>query len=207
MVFALAGVLEWPMSASFKFPDLMTVDAFLVWEPDDPYRYELVDGVPVAMAPASNAHALLQSRLARLIGNHLAATRPGCEVLSNPGVIPMVRPKINFRIPDLGVTCAPVVPAEKSLPEPVLLVEILSPSNQSDTMVNVWTYTTIPSVREILIVHSTAIAADLLRRRPDGSWPDNAQSLTGGEMTLDSIAFATPLAALYRTTRLATSAG
>src|SRR5208337_1782429 len=104
----------------------MTVDEFLVWEPDDLRRYELVEGVPLAMAPTSNAHGLLQSELGAIIRNHLRANRPGCQVLTNPGVVPKLRPRINFRIPDLGVTCAPAVPTATSLPEPVLLVEILS---------------------------------------------------------------------------------
>jgi Uma2 family endonuclease len=185
------------MSASVKIPDLMTVDEFLVWEPDDTSRYELVDGVPVAMAPTSNAHAMLQSRLDRLIGNHLEATRPGCEVMSNPGVIPKRRPKINFRIPDLGVTCAPVVPTENSVPEPVLLVEILSPSNQSDTMANVWTYTSIPSVTEILVLHSDRVAVDLLRRAEDGTWPDRTTAVGGDTLELASIGLSLTLAQLY----------
>jgi len=185
------------MSASVNIPDLMTVDEFHVWEPDDTLRYELVEGVPVAMAPTSNAHGVLQSRLGRLIGNHLAAARPGCEVLSNPGVIPKRRPKINFRIPDLGVTCAPVVPTENSVPEPVLLVEILSPSNQSDTMANVWTYTSIPSVTEILVLHSDRVAADLLRRAEDGTWPDNTAPVTGDTLELVSIGLSLSMAALY----------
>jgi Uma2 family endonuclease len=190
------------MSAGAKLPNLMTVDEFLVWEPDDPFRYELVDGVPVAMAPTSNAHGLLQSELAAIIRNHLRANRPDCDVLSNPGVIPKLRPKINFRIPDLGVTCAPVAPTEKSLPEPVLLVEILSPSNQSDTMVNVWTYTTIPSVREVLVLHSDRVAADMLRRAEDGTWPDRTTPVTGGTLELTSIGFRVALSELYARTGL-----
>ena len=58
------------------------------------------------------------------------------------------------------------------VPDPVLLIEILSPSNEAQTRANIWAYTTIPSVREILAVHSTRIEAELLRRNPDGSWPE-----------------------------------
>lgn len=180
----------------------MTVDEFLVWEPDDLRRYELVEGVPQAMAPASNAQGLLQSELGAIIRDDLRANRPGCVVLSNPGVVPKLRPGINFRIPDLGVTCTPVVPTATSLPEPVLLVEILSPSNQSETLVNVWTYTTIPSVREILVLRSDRLAADLLRRGADGSWPDRTTSVAGDTLELASIGFSLSLAELYRPTGL-----
>ena len=36
----------------------------------------------------------------------------------------------------------------RSLADPLLLVEILSPSNEAKTRVNEWAYATIPSVRE-----------------------------------------------------------
>jgi len=41
------------MSAFAKVPVWMSVAQFLVWDSGDPYRYELVDGEPHAMAPAS----------------------------------------------------------------------------------------------------------------------------------------------------------
>ena len=66
-----------------------------------------------------------------------------------------------------------------------------------------WTYTTIPSVQEILVLHTVRIAAEVLRRRADGSWPEEPELVETGDLTLGSIGFAVPLAALYRTTRLA----
>ena len=86
--------------------------------------------------------------------------------------------------------------------EPILLVEILSPSNEPETRANVWTYTTIPSVREILLVRSTHIAAELIRREPDGGWPANSRAIgEDAPLVLDSLEFSCPLAALYEGTR------
>ena len=137
------------------------------------------------------------------MGNRLSGRGGPCSEVTTPGVIPRVRSDANLRIPDLAVTCAAYREEEEALAEPVLVVEILSPSNQAETWSNVWEYTTIPSVREILVVHSATIGADLLRRGADGSWPERAEPLTEGVLRLDSIGFAVPLAALYRTTRLA----
>jgi hypothetical protein len=50
------------------------------------------------------------------------------------------------------------------------LSSLLSPSNESETRENVWGYTTIPSVREILLIRSTRVAAELIRHGADGSW-------------------------------------
>ena len=130
-------------------------------------------------------------------------TAPPCVALVEAGVVPKVRARHNFRVPDLAVTCSPYTEEEASLTDPVLLVEILSPSNQAETWGNVWTYTTIPSVQEILVLHTVRIAAEVLRRRADGSWPEEPELVETGDLTLGSIGFAVPLAALYRTTRLA----
>jgi thiaminase (transcriptional activator TenA) len=46
------------MVALTKIPVRMTVDEFLKWDSDDGLRYELVDGEPRAMAPASTIHGL-----------------------------------------------------------------------------------------------------------------------------------------------------
>jgi Uma2 family endonuclease len=102
----------------------------------------------------------------------------------------------------LAVTCTDYQDEEAALTDPVLIVEILSPSNQAETWSNVWTYTTIPSVQEILVLFSIKIGADLLRRRKDGSWPEEPERITDGDLILESIGFRTPLAEVYRTTRL-----
>ena len=181
----------------------MSVAEFVAWPGDGSgAKFELVDGEPRAMAPASVTHGLIQANLARLLGTHLADTL--CHVVVAPGVIPRVRAGFNFRIPDLAVNCAADAAAQNALPDPILIVEILSPGNEAETRENVWAYATIPSVSEILLVRSTEIGAELLRRQADGSWPAEPQLLTAAdEVTLVSLDFSGPLAAFYRDTYLA----
>ena len=115
----------------------MTVREFLKWDSDDGLRYELVDGEPRAMAPASTIHGFLQNELGRLIGNHLRDQASGCEVVANPGIVPRLLSDHNVRIADLAVTCSPLVVGQATVSDPVLLIEILSPSNQAKTWTNV----------------------------------------------------------------------
>jgi len=157
----------------------------------------------VAIAPGSDAHGAIQAQLAALLRNHLVQQGSSCRVATEPGIVPKLRADRNYRIPDIGVTCAPPS-RDLMFPEPVLLIEILSPSNEVETWANVWTYASIPSVAEILVVHSTRVAAELLRREPNGQWPDEPALLGPvDEITLTSIAFAAPLRSFYRTTVLA----
>lgn len=158
------------------------------------------------MAPPSRMHGVMQVELSRLIGNHLDQQGSPCVVVGAAGVVPRVQADINIRVPDLAVTCTEALEEEHALSEPVLLVEILSPSNKSETWTNIWSYTTIPSVTEILVVDRVSIRAHLLRRGAEGNWPERAAVIEEGDLELHSIDFRVPLAALYRRTRLARDA-
>jgi Uma2 family endonuclease len=196
------------MSAAFDSnvhpPSSMTVEEFLGWDPGDGRRWQLVDGEAVAMAPTKVTHGALQAELGAALTVHLRNAGSACFVVANPGIVPGVRSRYNFRVPDLAVACTAYSELTESMLEgAVLVVEILSPTNQHETWSAVWTYTSIPSVREILILRTLAIRAELLRRNADGTWPENPEDITEGELVLDSIGFRAPLASLYRTTRLA----
>ena len=85
--------------------------------------------------------------------------------------------------------------------DPILLIEILSASNEAQTRANVWAYTTIPSVAEIVIIASTSIYAETYRRNPDGSWPSHPQYPASDEqLDLQRIGLQIELRAAYRTT-------
>lgn len=110
---------------------------------------------------------------------------------------PHLRARFNERVPDLGVSCAPFTDA-RSLVDPVLLVEILSPSNELKTRADVWAYAAIPSVLEVLILSSTAVRAEILRQGDD-----TPAIIVGDEtLSLESIGYAGCLADLYVTTDL-----
>lgn len=183
----------------------MTVAEFLAWDSGDRSArlWQLRDGVPEAMAPASENHGAIQGELGGIIRNHLLAHRPDCRMIVTPGVVPHVRATINARVPDLAVTGQKARGA-RLIERPVLLIEVLSPSNADETWANVWTYTTIPSVLDILVISSTSLSAELLRRETDGSWPMEAAKLSAQDiLNLTSIGLQLPLADAYRTTDMA----
>jgi len=78
-------------SAANQLPYLMTVAEFLDWEtPDGSDRWELIDGTPEAMTPASDRHGPIES-----------GTRPN---------------EHNVRVPDLSITCGPLDPCRTVRP-------------------------------------------------------------------------------------------
>lgn len=188
-------------NVAFQLPPLMTVDEFLAWPGDgNGTRYELVDGVPRAMAAAAPTHGIIHNNIAFVITQHLRSTRPGCVVVTAPGIRPRLRAEWNFRVPEIGVTCNAVGKADQMLIDPILLVEVLSPSNAQDTWSNIPLYASVPSVQEILIVHSTRVKVEILRRAADQSWPENPEVIIGLEAIarLTSIECDVPLAEFYR---------
>ena len=179
----------------------MTVQDFIAWAGDG--KYELVEGTPRAMSPASATHGAIQANAAYLIKRHLVQSRSRCQVMTEPAVVPRLRADANLRVPDLGVTCTPSTAGQVAVPDPILVVEILSPGNEADTRGNVWAYASIPSLQEILLISSTRIAAELLRRHPDGSWPGNPEMLGSADtVTLEAIGLRCSLIELYDGTHL-----
>jgi Uma2 family endonuclease len=182
-------------------PHHMTVDEFIAWAGDG--RWELVDGEPRAMAPASATHGIIHARVGFLVNQHLYAQGKSCVAVAKPAIVPRVRSRSNMRVADLAVTCSQIEAGQIALPEPLLIVEILSPSNEADTWKNVWTFVSIPSVQEVLVLRSASIAADLLRRRTDGTWPDEPTQIGPDDtLHLESIGLSCPLSELYLGTYL-----
>ena len=101
---------------------LWTLREFLAFDDGTDTRYELFDGQIVAMAPASDVHGALVTRLGRQIGN---ALRPGCEVIAQAGIVPPERADSWYQA-NLAVTCAGLT-GQQFIAEPILIVEVLSP--------------------------------------------------------------------------------
>ena len=187
------------MSQALRRP-LLTVDEFQDWEPPpglEDCRWELVDGEPECMAPPGINHGAIQSQAAMLFGIHLRTHLPSCRVITTPGVIPHLRSRFNERVPDLGISCAPFTDS-RALVDPVLLVEIPSPSNEAKTRANAWAYATIPSVQEVLILSGTGVRGEILRQG------DETPVIVVGNETLclHSIGYEGRLVDFYATTDL-----
>ncbi len=200
------------MNVAVKLPQPgqapMNVTEFLRWRSDGIGRvYELVHGHIRAQDAASDGHGTIQSRLVALLTSHLDAHRPGCRTVVNPGVEPRLQANWNYRVPEIGVTCTEHRNDVHLMPSPILLVEILSPSNADDTWDNVALYSTVPTVLEILVVDSRKVEAFLLRRDADGSWPkDPITCGADGTIRLASIGLELIIREVYRGTQLATQA-
>src|SRR6266851_268069 len=176
---------------------LLTVDEFLDCCPNDQRHYQLIDGVIVAMAPPAIPHQIIAANLTIDIGLAVRQNRPGCSTRSQAGIAPQGLSGRNHFETDITVTCESG--GYKGIAaEPVLIVEIQSPSTERDDhFVKLPHYQNLPSLQEILYVESQRVAATLYRRSGEG-W--QTIELDGGDarLQLETIGLDLPLSSLYR---------
>ena len=178
------------MAEAALHPELLTIAEFLANYPDGDLRYELIDGVIVAMNPPVAAHALLVSSLVMALSRRLP---PHCRVYTGGGTR-LADDEHTYRIPDLAVSCTPS--RGGWVEEPRLIVEVLSPSTQrADSTVKHAFFRSLPSVGESLLVRSDRRHVEHWRREGE-HWTVRALIGTAA-ITTSLLPEAVPLEEIY----------
>ena len=173
----------------------MTLDEFLRWEDGTDTRYELLWGVPVAMAPPARAHGVLCVRLGAAIDSALRSRRP-CMAQAEAGIVRPDRDD-SYYVADLAVTCSPYQRGEQIVKDPILIVEILSPGTERhDRRTKLPAYRAIESVSEILLIDSESVFAELIRRDGD-RWITDLVQGRDATLRLASVDLQIAMAELY----------
>jgi Uma2 family endonuclease len=175
----------------------MTAEEFLASEGEGDLRYELVDGVVVAMATPTDPHGTMTGNACCEIDSHLR-NRPPCRAVVEAGI--RIDEHNHYKA-DIAATCteprmAPYVEA------PFLIVEVLSPTSEAhDVGVKVPRYCELPSVREIWLVHSRERRVQLWRRSGD-AWVVSLPLRGEAGFRSDALEAEVTLASLYRNSGL-----
>jgi Uma2 family endonuclease len=173
-------------------PKRMTLAEFLEWDDGTDTLYELIDGQVVAMAPARDAHGTIVTSIVLAIGPQLT---PPCRIVGNAGITRPERAD-SYYIADLAVTCDRPADQRSFLPEPRLIVEVLSRSTAAhDRGRKGEEYRYIPSMETILFVFSDERRVELWRREGE-RWVIE-DYIGEAAVRLDSLGIELPLAAIY----------
>jgi Uma2 family endonuclease len=173
----------------------MTLAEFLRWEDGTDTRYQLLAGVPVAMAPPAIAHGILALRLGARVDAALRSRSP-CFGQSEAGIARPDRDDTCY-IADLAVSCTRAERGQQLVQDPLLIVEILSPGTALyDRQTKVADYRRIPSVKEILLIDSTSVFAEVLRREGD-RWITEIVRGPQATLSLASIGLTAAMSDLY----------
>ena len=177
-----------------------TVDEYIAFDRETEGRYEYFDGEVVCMSGGSlNHNRIVRNMIARL-ENLLAGG--SCEVLPSDMRIkvPAAHP---YRYPDIAVFCGePVIEelqGQELLVNPVLLVEVLSPSTAAyDQGRKFEAYQSIPTFREYVVITQTRPQISQHVRQPNGEWLRNDLVGIKNQIALPSIGCTLTFEQIYR---------
>jgi Uma2 family endonuclease len=175
---------------------LMSLEEFLAWEREQPERHEYAGGVIRMMTGGSLDHSTIASNLwtslrDRLRGSGCRAFRGDAKVIANNSV----------RYPDLSVTCVSVRGNDDIVLEPVLVIEIVSPSTErEDRGRKKFDYFATPSVQQYALIEQDERRVDLYTRA-GREWTNE---IIAGDavLKLSSISVEVSLGAIYEDTEL-----
>jgi Uma2 family endonuclease len=130
----------------------MSTAEFLLWAPQQPEGWELLDGVPTAMSPERVIHGETKYRAARAFEDSIAKARVPCRFVLDSAAV-RIDTKNSYQ-PDLMVYCGePLAGDAIVVPNPVIVVEVLSPGNAvTDLRDKLQGYFRVASVRHYLIL-------------------------------------------------------
>ena len=130
----------------------MNVDEFLAWAEAQPGRYELFRGSVYAMTPERAAHAEVKLAVQTALADAIRGRRLPCRVL--PDGMTVRIDDSTAHEPDALVYCGPrLAPSAIEVPNPVIVVEVLSPSTRHiDAQIKLAGYFRLPSVMHYLVI-------------------------------------------------------
>ena len=175
----------------------MSADEFLDWAMAQPEgaRYELVAGEVVAMPPERAVQG--RTKLAAFDALRAAVAEAGlsCEAFID-GMAVRVDDGTVYE-PDVLLRCGPPVPDDcVEIRDPVIVVEVLSPSSTSrDTGGKLDDYFRIPAVRHYLIVKTAN--RTVIHHRRDAAGEVQTRILREGTLALEPPGLAVDVAFLF----------
>jgi Uma2 family endonuclease len=175
----------------------MDVAAFLLWADGRDGRWELRDGQPVLMAPERALHALVKLSAQIALREGVRRTDLPCGVFPD-GMTVRMNARTAFE-PDALVVCPPPTDlTTMEIPNPVIVVEVLSPSTAADDHgVKLDGYFSLGSVNHYLILDPDRRVMIHHRRAHAGAI--ETRVLREGVVVLDPPGFEAQVAAFFAT--------
>jgi Uma2 family endonuclease len=173
-----------------------TFEDFLDWERRQETKHELVDGVPMAMAGASEGHNIIQGNLFASALIKLRGSR--CRPFPSDMAV-----KTGFqkgRYPDVTVDCGPRNPENQSAPNPTVVFEVLSPETQKeDRTIKLAEYNAVPSIAHYVLVEQSEALVHVYSRGASGDFIIRPQEIRGldGAIELPAIGISMLMAEIY----------
>ncbi len=170
-------------------------EAYLEAERQAENKHEYDNGYVVAMVGASRAHNLITLALATEM--HRQLRNAPCRVyMADMKVRIQTRGNDLFYYPDIMVACDRQPPSDYYENQPLLIVEVLSPSTETrDKLEKLAAYTSLPSLREYFTIAQERIEID--RYSVSNGETTLTRYTEGDDVPFASIDLTLPAASLY----------
>jgi Uma2 family endonuclease len=176
----------------------LTPQEYLAIERKAEFKSEYCDGRMLAMAGARYRHNAVAANSIRQFGNGLEGSN--CRVLTSDMRV-CTNPNGLFTYPDVVVVCGePSFLDDEfdTLLNPILLVEVLSPSTQHyDRIAKFELYRSIPSLRDYVLIAQDRTHIELYSQQPDGRWLLWETNDINAIMAVPSLGIEIPVRAIY----------
>jgi Uma2 family endonuclease len=162
---------------------LMTAEEFLPWAVARPEQHwELFDGVPQMQQSQNWGHARHIRKIARLFEDEIAASGLSLSV-GTQGLVVKIDLKSAFE-PDIVIFAGPMDDHDIIVPEPVIVVEVLSPSTaRKDLTLKLAGYFNVDSIYHYLVVDWEE--REIIHHRRQGSGLAKPVIVRDGALTLE----------------------
>ncbi|MEO8715701.1 MAG: Uma2 family endonuclease [Acetobacteraceae bacterium] len=172
----------------------MEADEFLEWHLRQEGHYELVDGVPVAMAGAKRRHDRVVVNAISALASDLG--HGSCHPFSNDTAVRI--PNGNIRYPDAGVDCGRFEDDSTWADAPFLVIEVLSESTRAfDLSRKLEEYKNVAGLTHIIFVDLDSPEVIHWRRDIERGWDFEVLEGIEAVIALPDLAMTLPLATLY----------
>lgn len=146
----------------------ISVDEYLDGEESARERHEYVAGQVFIKAGANEAHETIAGNVGALLRTHLRGS--GCRAFVG-GMKVFIEQLSTFYYPDVLVTCETATAQDRFKQNPVLIVEVLSPSTATiDRREKLVNYRQLASLREYVLIAQTQRQVEIYRRSAQGDW-------------------------------------
>jgi Uma2 family endonuclease len=147
----------------------MTVDEFLAWAEGREGRWELLNGVPYAMAAERMRHGKIKYAVQTALVQAIRRAGVACHMQPDGATVRIS--KYVAHEPDALVYCGPELADDAlEVPNPVILVEVASPSTRSfDDTLKRDGYFSLASVHHYLLVDPEGPPVIHYSRQADGT--------------------------------------
>lgn len=177
-----------------KLKSYVTVEEYLAGENDGATRHEYIHGEIYTMTGSSDRHNRISFNLAKKIDAKLNP-KGDCQVFMTD--MKLQADEATFYYPDVFVACDN--PDRYFRHEPILIVEVLSPSTESvDRREKLKVYRQISSLREYVIVAQDKIYVELHQRQSNGDWTREIFTETEEFLELQAVETEMSVAEIYR---------